>query len=174
MIMTAARLDQGQLTDLPRALKSNLCRCTGYRAITDAVVGQINVATEASQSAIGHATPAPAGPQVVTGRAPFTLDVAIPGLLHMKLVRSPHAHARITAIDASEALTLPGVHAVLTYRDAPQQTFSTARHENVSDDPLDTRVLDDTMRFIGQRVAAVVADSEALAEKACRLVSRIL
>ena len=85
-------------------------------------------------------------------------------------MRSPHAHARITAIDAREALALPGVHAVLTYRDAPQQTFSTARHENVSDDPLDTRVLDDTMRFIGQRVAAVVADSEALAEKACRLV----
>jgi CO/xanthine dehydrogenase Mo-binding subunit len=94
----------------------------------------------------------------------------MPDLLHIKILRSPHAHARITAIDGRAALALPGVRAVLTHLDAPQQKFSTARHENLTDDPFDTRVLDDTVRFIGQRVAAIVAETEALAEKACGLV----
>ncbi|MEA2832571.1 MAG: putative selenate reductase molybdopterin-binding subunit [Methylobacteriaceae bacterium] len=170
MIMTAARLDQAQLTDIPRALKSNLCRCTGYCAILDAIEGRSSADVQLSEPPIGRPIPAPAGPLVVTGNARFTLDVAIPGMLHMKVLRSPHAHARIVAVDGSEALALPGVRAVLTHLDAPQQQFSTARHENLTDDPFDTRVLDDTMRFIGQRVAAIVADTEALAEKACNLV----
>ncbi len=63
---------------------------------------------------VGHSVPAPAGPDVVTGKARFTLDVAIDGLLHVKLLRSPHAHARIRAINKDEALAVPGVHAVLT------------------------------------------------------------
>ena len=56
---------------------------------------------------------------------------------------------------------MPGVHAVLTHEDAPPVLFSTARHEKDWMDPDDTRVLDDVVRFIGQRVAAVVAESEA-------------
>jgi aerobic-type carbon monoxide dehydrogenase small subunit (CoxS/CutS family) len=160
MIMTAAKLDQAQRAELPRALKSNLCRCTGYRAIDDAISGAAHVEDAMPGQACGHSVPAPAGPLVVTGRARFTLDVAMPGLLHMKLLRSPHAHARIVSIDTAAALALPGVRAVLTHRDAPAHKFSTARHEHETDDPCDTRVLDDTVRFVGQRVAAVVADTE--------------
>ena len=89
-------------------------------------------------------------------------------MLHMKLLRSPHAHARILAIDCAAALALPGVHAVLTPPTRRHERFSTARHENPLDDPDDTRVLDDVVRFIGQRVAAVLADTEAAAEAGCR------
>ncbi|MEA2840614.1 MAG: hypothetical protein QOF41_1944 [Methylobacteriaceae bacterium] len=161
MIMTAARLDQAQLTDLPKALKSNLCRCTGYRAITDAIEAKSNADHGSlSEPAVGWPVPAPAGPLIVTGRARFTLDVAMPGLLHIKILRSTHAHARITAIDGCAALALPGVRAVLTHLDAPSGGLAasrkcssktswrwrcfaaarrcTARHENLTDDPFDT------------------------------------
>ena len=59
---------------------------------------------------VGRNVPAPAGRDVVTGKARFTLDVAVEGLLHMKLLRSPHAHARIRAIDKRRRSRLPGVH----------------------------------------------------------------
>lgn len=168
MIMTAASLNQAQKADLGTALKGNLCRCTGYRAIEDAITGVRNVEDAQPGQACGHNTPAPAGPDVVTGKARFTLDVAMEGLLHMKLARSPHPHARIKSIDKSAALAVPGVVAVFTHEDAPKTLFSTARHEVREIDPPDTRVLDDTVRFIGQRFAAVVADSEGAAEEACR------
>ena len=168
MIMTAAALNQAQRADLGQSLKGNLCRCTGYRAIDDAIAGVRNVEDADAGAACGHNTPAPAGPDVVTGKARFTLDVAPQGLLHMKLARSPHAHARIRAIDKSAALAVPGVQAVFTYEDVPPTMFSTARHEVLGIDPPDTLVLDRTVRFIGQRFAAVVADSERAAEEGCR------
>ena len=168
MIMTAASLNQAQRADLPRALKGNLCRCTGYRAIEDAITGKRNAEDGHAGCGVGHNVPAPAGPDVVTGKARFTLDVAVEGLQHIKLLRSPHAHARIRSIDKTEALKVPGVVAVLTHEDAPKVGFSTARHEVREIDADDTMVLDTVMRYIGQRVAAVVADSEAAAEEACR------
>ncbi len=161
MIMTAAALDQGQKADLPAALKGNLCRCTGYRAIADAIDGHVHADGTRNLGA-------PAGPAVVTGAARFTADVAPAGLLHVKLLRSPHAHARVVAFHRTAALTVPGVVAILSHEDAPAALFSTGRHEIDTDDPFDTRIFDCVMRFRGQRVAAVVAESEAAAEAGCR------
>ncbi|MBS7534183.1 molybdopterin-dependent oxidoreductase [Ancylobacter sonchi] len=174
MVMTAAALDQAQRRDLPQALKGNLCRCTGYRAIADAVDGIAHVEADIAGAGFGRSLPAPAGPAVVTGRARYTMDVApegeLAGLAHMKILRAPHAHARIVAIDAAAARALPGVIAVLTHEDAPAALFSTARHHHVTDDVDDTSVLDPVIRHVGQRVAAVVAESEAVAEAACALI----
>ena len=173
MILTAASLNQAQRQDLPAAMKGNLCRCTGYRAIEDAINGVAYADPEGiADSAVGRGTLSPAGPAVVTGNARYTLDIPPPaGLLHMKLLRSPHAHARVVAIDTANALAVPGVHAVLTQADSPPRLFSTARHENPRDNPDDTRVLDTIVRYIGQRVAAVLADSEAAAEAGCRALN---
>ncbi|MEK9522791.1 molybdopterin-dependent oxidoreductase [Streptomyces venezuelae] len=162
--------DDGKLDDLPRAFKGNICRCTGYRAIEDAVRGVRHVERPCAGQAVGRNVAAPAGPQVVTGTARYTFDVEVPGLLHMKLLRSPHPHARILAIDTAAALRVSGVHAVLTHEDAPATLYSSARHEHPTEDPDDTRVLDDVVRYVGQRVAAVVADSEQAAEEGCRRI----
>ncbi|MGW4624519.1 molybdopterin-dependent oxidoreductase [Streptomyces rubiginosohelvolus] len=169
-LMTTAALDEEQLDDLPRAFKGNICRCTGYRAIEDAVRGVRHTEDPGAGQAVGRNPGAPAGPLVVTGTARYTFDVDVPGLLHMKLLRSPHPHARIVSIDTSAALRVPGVHLVLTHHDAPERLYSTARHEHPTEDPDDTRLLDDTVRYIGQRVAAVVADSEGAAEEGCRRI----
>lgn len=169
MILTCVSLDQAQRSDLGAALKGNLCRCTGYRSIEDAVKSVSNVdAGIAPGSAFGRSLPAPAGPEVVRGAARFTFDVAMRGLLHIKLLRSPHAHARIRSIDRSEAFAVPGVQAILTFEDAPPALYSTARHEHTTADPDDTRVFDDVVRFVGQRVAAIIAESEGAAEEGCR------
>jgi CO/xanthine dehydrogenase Mo-binding subunit/aerobic-type carbon monoxide dehydrogenase small subunit (CoxS/CutS family) len=168
MIMTAASLNQSQRQDLAWALKGNVCRCTGYGAIEDAIRGVCQVEEAEAGSACGRNVAAPAGPAVVSGSAQYTLDVAPPGLLHLKLLRSPHAHARIKSIRQDAALSVPGVRAVLTWEDAPQKLYSSARHEDESGDPDDTAVLDNVVRFIGQRVAAVIAESEAAAEAGCR------
>jgi putative selenate reductase molybdopterin-binding subunit len=168
MIMTATSLNQAQLADLPRSMKGNICRCTGYRSIGDAIAGKYEIEDAKAGEGVGHNVPAPAGPDVVTGKARFTLDVAMEGMQHIKLLRSPHAHARIRAIDKTAALAVRGVIAVLTHEDAPKVAFSTARHEVRTIDADDTVVLDTVARFIGQRIAAVVADSEAAAEEGCR------
>ncbi len=156
--------------ELARTFKGNLCRCTGYRSVRDALAGRTNVEPAPAGDTWGRPVAAPAGPRIVTGRERYTLDEPPAGLLHLTVLGSPHAHARVVAIDASRALALPGVHAVLTHEDAPDLLFSTGRHENRLEDPDDTRVLDPVLRFRGQRVAAVVADTVALAEEACRLL----
>jgi CO/xanthine dehydrogenase Mo-binding subunit/aerobic-type carbon monoxide dehydrogenase small subunit (CoxS/CutS family) len=168
MILTCASLNQAQRQDLGASLKGNICRCTGYRAIEDALNGKTNVEDAAAGTAFGRSLPAPAGPQVVRGAARYTFDVAMEGMLHIKMLRSPHPHAKIISIDKTAALNVPGVHTVLTFEDAPDRLFSTARHEKTWMDPDDTRVLDNVVRFIGQKVAAVIAESEAAAEEGCR------
>ena len=108
----------------------------------------------------------PAALRVVTGREEYTLDTTTTGLLHLAVLGSPHPSARILSIDASAALAMPGVVAVLTHLDSPATLFSTGRHQNREDDPDDTLVLDPVLRYAGQRVAAVVAESIGAAERA--------
>ena len=170
MILTCASLNQRQLKDLDTALKGNICRCTGYRAIEDALNGKTIVETATAGIAFGRSLAAPAAPQIVRGAARYTFDVEVADVLHIKLLRSPHPHARIAAIDKTAALAVPGVHSVLTFEDAPTGLFSTARHERLTRNPDDTRVLDNVVRFVGQKVAAVIAETESAAEEGCRQV----
>jgi putative selenate reductase molybdopterin-binding subunit len=88
----------------------------------------------------------------------------------MKLARSPHPHAWIRSVDAGAALALPGVAAVFSYPDSPPARYSTARHHNPGDDACDTLLFDRTVRFAGQRVAAVVAESPGIAARAVTLL----
>ena len=176
MAVTASTLTEADLPELDRRMKGSLCRCTGYRpireAITAAVMGPVREtgSTSVSSGGIGASViPEPAR-RIVQGREPYTLDEPVTGSLVLRVVGSPHAHARIISIDTDAARAVPGVVAVLTHEDAPATRFSTGRHEHRTDDPDDTRVLDDTVRFIGQRVAAVVAETAAAADAAARLV----
>ncbi|HZP35499.1 MAG TPA: xanthine dehydrogenase family protein molybdopterin-binding subunit [Methylomirabilota bacterium] len=112
---------------------------------------------------VGVSIPRPDGPEKVTGRVQYVADLQPKGLLHAKLLRSPHAHARIRSIDTSAAKALPGVRAVITARDIPQlrKKAPTRAHAVLAID----RVV-----FMGQPVAAVAADELAIAEEACDLI----
>lgn len=107
---------------------------------------------------------------LVTGRAIFTDDYDIPGLLSAKVLRSPHAHARIKSIDASKARTLEGVRAVLTWKDVPRVAFTGAGQGYPEPSPYDKFILDRKVRFVGDEVAAVAADTPDIAEKALDLI----
>jgi len=96
----------------------------------------------------------------VTGRALYTDDLTLPRMLHAKLLRSIHAHARILAIDASEALAMPGVHAVITGKDLPEYYGIIPWTED------EQALCEVKARYVGDAIAAVAADSEYLAEEA--------
>ena len=176
MIVTASTLTPEDVEDparFARALKGNLCRCTGYRSVRQAVTRGVtgcgpDVAPDDVH--VGCSPRPPAARRVVTGAEPYTFDDAVPGALVIRVLGSPHAHARIVRIDTSAADAMPGVELVLTHLNTPDARYSTGRHENRLDDPDDTRMLDDVVRFVGQRVAAVVAVDAATAEAACRAV----
>ena len=112
---------------------------------------------------VGLSIPRPDGPDKVTGQVQYVADLSPRGLLHAKLLRSPHAHARIIRIDVSRARALQGVRAVLTAADVPElkKKAPTRAHAVLAID----RVV-----FAGQPVAAVAADEPAIAEEALDLI----
>ena len=115
--------------------------------------------------AIGTRTPLIDGVDKVTGRARYTADIAAPGALVGRILRSPHAHARIVAIDTSAARALAGVHAVCTGEDTPVPYGVLPIAEN------EYPLARGKVRYRGDPVAAVAADDEATAERALALVS---
>ncbi len=103
----------------------------------------------------------------VMGRATFTDDDVPAGVLYAKILTSPRAHAVIRSIDASAARSMPGVHAVLTYEDVPRVPFASGSQTG----PQDRYSLDYIVRYSGDRVAAVAAETPELAEQALERIS---
>ena len=118
----------------------------------------------ASYNIVGHATPRAEGPDKVTGIGKYGMDRAMPGMLWCKILRSPFAHARIVSIDTTEAANMPGVHMVLTGKDMEGVRTNRSTYK---DEPA---LCWDTVLYVGDKVAAVVADDEDIAERALGLI----
>src|SRR5258706_6801463 len=108
---------------------------------------------------------------LVTGSAKFTDDMFFKNMLHAKILGSPHAHARILDIDTTEAEKLPGVVIVLTYKNVPRVPHTTAGQGYPEPSPYDAFMFDTKVRFVGDRVACVGADSAEIAEQALKLIN---
>ncbi len=108
--------------------------------------------------------------KLVQGKPAFTDDIELRGMLYAKVLHSTVAHARIKSIDVSQARALPGVHAVLTYQDIPRVVYSTAGQSDPIPGPLDSFSLDHKVRFVGDRVAFVAAESQEIAERALAFI----
>lgn len=108
---------------------------------------------------VGHSAPREALAEKARGAVRYTADLKRPGMLYGRILRSPHAHARIASIDVSAAGRMSGVHAVLTHRDVPDTRIDA-----------DLRVLDPHLRFVGDEVAAVAAESPGAAEDALEAI----
>ncbi|MBP5467787.1 MAG: aldehyde oxidase, partial [Candidatus Riflebacteria bacterium] len=110
---------------------------------------------------------------LVTGTQKYVEDIDMPqGLLHVKVLGSPHAHAIIKKIDVEEARKMPGVVAVYTYKDLPRVMRTTAGQGFPEPSPYDTPTLDQKVRYVGDRVAIVAAETEEQAEDACRNIAK--
>jgi len=120
---------------------------------------------------LGKKIPVIDAAQKVTGQTRYTDDLKLSGMLYAKVLFSPHPHARIVAIDTREAEALPGVRAVATYRNTSQVLYNSTTRFLLQDPLILTeRIFDQTVRFVGDRVAAVAADSLEIAGKAIRLI----
>ena len=108
--------------------------------------------------------------KLVQGKPAFTADITKPDMLIAKVLHSPVAHANIKRIDVSKARALPGVAAVLTWEDIPRVVYSTAGQSDPIPGPLDMFSLDKKVRFVGDRVAIVAAETAEIAEYALQLI----
>jgi len=173
-------------TEIREALSGVLCRCTGYVKIVQAVQlaaaimrgakchfappRVISPPEMAELEVVGKGEPKVDGVKLAAGRPVFTDDVKLDGMLYGALLTSPHARARITRIDASEARALPGVLAVLTHADLPRVKYASGGQSYPQPPPFDQVCLDDQVRHVGDRVAVVAAETPELAQKALRLI----
>jgi len=119
---------------------------------------------------VGASEPKVDAVKLAQGKPAFTADVEMRGMLIGKLLHSPIAHGYIKRIDVSKARALPGVHAVLTYEDVPRVIHSTAGQSDPVPGPLDFASLDRKLRCVGDRVAAVAAETEEIAQRALELI----
>lgn len=117
---------------------------------------------------IGAPLPIRDGALKVTGAARYVADMKLPHMLHGKLLLSPYPHAKIRSIDTSKALALEGVHAVVTYLDSPAVVYNGNGEDK--DFYKTEKVFDQIVRFAGDKVAAVAAETPAIAAKAVKLI----
>jgi xanthine dehydrogenase molybdenum-binding subunit len=151
--------------EIVETLGGHYCRCISHyevvNAVRDAVKGKGPERAPGEYRHIGKGTPRVDAEQIVSGTAAFISDLKIPGMLYGKVLRSPHAHAEILNIDTKAAEALPGVKAVVTYKNCPNWK---AGH------PKYVLVLDRRLRFVGDAVALAAAETEEIAEEALRLI----
>jgi aerobic-type carbon monoxide dehydrogenase small subunit (CoxS/CutS family) len=158
--------------EIKERLGGNICRCTGYQKIFDAVelardVQNGNLPTSAlfedeteEGDFIGKNVRRIDAPSKVSGRLKYAGDMTMPGMLHVQVLRSPHAHARILSIDTSPAEAMTGVEAVITSADVPgEDGFGVF----VNDQPVMAR---GKVRYVGEAVAAVAAEDPLIARRA--------
>lgn len=108
--------------------------------------------------------------KLAKGKPVFADDVNLPGLLHAAMLTSPHAHARIKAIDTSKAKALKGVHAVLCYKDVKRVIYASGGQSYPNPPPWDQVSLDSKVRHVGDRVAVVAAETPEIAREALKLI----
>ncbi len=108
--------------------------------------------------------------KLAKGNPAFVDDIDMRGMLYAKLLTSPHAHARILDIDDSEALAMPGVHAVVHYKNVERVKYASGGQSYPNPPPHDQVSFDNKVRYVGDRVAAVAADTLELAEEAIKRI----
>lgn len=123
---------------------------------------------------VGQDIPRNDGFDKVTGRGQFTFDVHLPRMVYGKVLRSPYAHAKVLSIDTSEAEAMPGVRAVCTFQNTTNKVWNGAAPMFITPLPhkpvLDQTIFTDEPKYIGDEVAAVAADTEAIAEEAVKRI----
>jgi CO/xanthine dehydrogenase Mo-binding subunit len=131
-------------------------------------LGDVDLAMNVRTSIVGTSPARLESRAKVTGRASYTQNVTLPGMLHVKVFRSTVAHGRIRQIDTAAAAALPGVHSVITGQDVlrliPNPYYGPAFH----DQPV---LALDKVRFVGEAVALVLADDPHVAEQAVQLIT---
>ena len=171
---TLRRNPNAGLDEIKEGLGGNICRCTGYQKILDAVELARDVLNgsqpesaleeEAGASFIGASTRRLDAPAKVTGAIKYAADLWMANMLHMQVLRSPHPHARIVRIDASAARAMPGVECVITSDDVPGvDNFGVF----IEDQPIMARGV---VRYVGEAVVAVAAETVDIAKAAVRAI----